>query len=95
MSAPGIIERPEVDDGSISTGPHFVVTVYDNDTNTVEQVLLILMAATGCPFEEAEMETWEIHNLGKSVVHYGDKPECQSAAAIISQIGIKVTVTEE
>jgi ATP-dependent Clp protease adapter protein ClpS len=95
MPIPSIIEEPQLDDASTSSGDLYVVTVYDNDHNTVEQVMNILILATGCTFEEAEMETWEIHNLGKSVVHHGSKEECQTAAAIISEIGIKVTVTQE
>jgi hypothetical protein len=53
------------------------------------------MEATNCPPEEAEMETWEVDNLGKSVVHHGSKAVCEEAAAIIRKIGIHVTVTEE
>ncbi|MEZ0324863.1 MAG: ATP-dependent Clp protease adaptor ClpS [Fimbriimonas sp.] len=95
LSAPGIIEHTEIDDGSTSSGPHYIVTVYDNDHNTMEEVTHILMAATGCSLPEAEMETWEVHHLGKSVVHHGSKEECTEAAAIIATIGIKVVVTSE
>jgi ATP-dependent Clp protease adapter protein ClpS len=45
--------------------------------------------------DEAEMETWEVHHLGKSVVHHGGKEECETASAIISEIGIRVEVYEE
>jgi hypothetical protein len=41
------------------------------------------------------METWEIHNLGKSVVHHGSQQECERAAAIIRTIGIRVEVRQE
>jgi ATP-dependent Clp protease adaptor protein ClpS len=70
----------------------WIVVVFDNPVNTFDQVIGILQQATGCSLEEAEMETWEVHHLGRSVVHYGDHPECDRAAAIISTIGIKVKV---
>jgi ATP-dependent Clp protease adapter protein ClpS len=95
MSLPATIQVPDMDLSESNGDSGFVVTVYDNDSNTVEQVILVLLAATQCPLEEAEMETWEIHHLGKSVVHHGAEDECLAAAAIISQIGIKVTVTQE
>lgn len=74
---------------------HWIVTVYDNDYNTVEQVMMILMLATGCSAEEAYMETWEIDNLGRSVVHRGSEVECREAAEIIAKIGISVEATPE
>ncbi len=95
LSAPGVIEREEVDDDETSYGSHYIVTVYDNDHNTVEEVTYVLLAATRCTLAEAEMETWEVHHLGKSVVHHGSEEECTVAAEIIATIGIKVVVSSE
>ena len=95
-SLPAIVVKPEIEEGGPGSGSdHWIVTVYDNDYNGVDQVILILMKATGCPQEEAEIETWEIHNLGRSVVHHGGEKECNEAADIIRQIGIRVEVSEE
>ena len=69
--------------------------VYDNDVNTYAEVIHILQLATACTLEEAEIEAWEVDNLGKSVVHHGAKEECERAAGIIRQIGIRVEVTQE
>gem|GEM_PF-729431 len=95
-SSPGIIEKPEIDDnGPGIGGDHWIVTVYDNDYNSIDQVILILMKATGCCRYEAEIETWEIHHLGKSVVHHGAEDDCTQVAAVIAQIGIRVEVSAE
>lgn len=76
-------------------GEGYIVIVYDNDKNTWDEVTTILQKATGCTLEEAEIETWEVDNLGKSVVHHGGKEECDRAAGIIRTIGIRVEVVEE
>jgi ATP-dependent Clp protease adapter protein ClpS len=95
MSTPAIIELPSVTDGNTSGGAFYIVTVFNNDHNTWDEVVGILMRATACPQDEAELETWEIDNLGRSVVHYGDQNVCEAAADVIRQIGIKVEVSEE
>lgn len=95
MSNPGVIELPQATDGSTAGGASYVVTVFNNDHNTYEEVIDILIRATACPRDEAELETWEIDNLGRSVVHYGDQKECETAAEVIRQIGIRVEVSEE
>ena len=73
----------------------WIVTVFDNDHNTYEEVMKILMIATGCTAEEAYMEAWEIDHMGKSVVHYAGEKECRETADIIAKIGITVLVSEE
>jgi ATP-dependent Clp protease adaptor protein ClpS len=95
MSAPGTVtvEHPEIADTDLGNGGS-VVVVYDNDYNTFEEVMEILQLATGCSVEEAYMETWEVHHLGRSVVHHGERDECQKVASVISRIGIRVTVDD-
>lgn len=90
-AGPGTIERPDL--GSVeleSTGDNWIVTVYNNEVNTYEEVMTILMIATSCDADEAYMETWEIDHLGRSVVHRGDELDCQKIAVVISTIGIRV-----
>jgi ATP-dependent Clp protease adaptor protein ClpS len=89
-----LLERPELEELDTRTG-HWVVIVYDNDYNTWDEVMDILMKATGCTQDEAYTETWEIDRLGKSVVHHGSEDECTRAAGIIRTIGIRVEVAEE
>jgi ATP-dependent Clp protease adaptor protein ClpS len=95
MSAPGVLDRPEVRDSSGSGTGDWIVVVYNNEVNTWDQVVNILMRATGCDEQEAEMETWEIDTLGKSVVHHGQEEECERAAVVIAEIGIRVEVLRE
>ena len=47
MSSPGIIENPEILDSHTGNGEHWIVTVYNNEYNTWDEVVHILMVATG------------------------------------------------
>src|SRR5438552_14380567 len=82
-------QTPDTGDGA------YIVIVYDNPVNTFDEVEHILRVATGCSAKEATIETWEVHHLGKSVVHHGSSQECERAAGIIRTIGIKVEVKQE
>lgn len=73
----------------------WIVTVFNNETNTYEEVINILVLATGCTTEEAYIETWEIDHFGQCVVHRAAEEECRRAAEIIAKIGIKVVATPE
>lgn len=71
-------------------GKPWTVTVFNNDHNTYEEVMVVLMLATGCTAEEAYIEAWEIDHLGKCMVHRSSQEECESAAQVIASIGIRV-----
>ena len=87
-----VLPAPELFEDQVAQPGDWMVVVFDNDFNTFDEVIGILQKATGCSLEEAQMETWEVHHLGRSIVHYGEKPECDRAAAIITTIGIRVAV---
>jgi ATP-dependent Clp protease adapter protein ClpS len=93
MALPGTLELP-VQEPVVGEGKAWIVTVFDNDYNTYEEVMMILMAATGCSAQEAYIEAWEIDHLGKSVVHTSTEDDCRVAASIIGEIGIKVEVSK-
>jgi ATP-dependent Clp protease adapter protein ClpS len=71
------------------------VTIFNNDTNSVDEVVFVLMRATGCDQSEAEMETWEAHTFGRAPVHFAKEAECRQAAQVIASIGVKAEVARE
>jgi hypothetical protein len=93
MAAPTVIPRIDPDNRGTGFGSWLVIA-FNNDHNTYDEVMLVLMAATGCTPDEAYIETWEIDHLGKSVVHQGDESECQGVAAVITSIGLRTEVLE-
>lgn len=89
-----VLPDVRIDDTGVGNG-FWVVTAFNNDHNTFDEVIAVLIKATGCTVQEAEIETWEIHHFGKTVVHHGSREECDRVGAIIASIGIQVTVTLE
>jgi len=95
MSGTGIV-LPEQETKEITTnGDGWIVTVFDNDKNSYDQVMFILMRATCCTSEEAYIEAWEIDHYGKCLVHRAGQNECRRAADTIATIGIKVEVSPD
>ena len=83
-----LVELPEIGEG-------WIVTVYNNNQNTYEEVIVVLMLATNCTSEVAYIEAWEIDHFGQCVVLRADKGECEGAAEVIAAIGIKVEASPE
>ncbi len=80
---------------STTGAPRWMVVIFNNDTNDFDEVIGILMEATGCGVEEAFIEAWEAHTYGKAPVHFADRETCENAAALISTIGVRTEVAPE
>jgi ATP-dependent Clp protease adaptor protein ClpS len=76
--------------------PPYKVVVHDNDFNTFDEVIKILMKAVpGITYEQAVAYTYEIHTTGAAVPYTGPKERAEAVAAVIRTIGIKVTVERD
>ena len=92
MSLPTLL--PETTDSGTGNG-RWMVVIFNNDTNSVDEVIDVLMRATGCDSEEAIIETWEAHHYGKAPVHCANQSDCHEIASVISNIGVKTEVAPE
>lgn len=78
----------------VQTG-RYMTLIFNNDITPMDEVIAVLMVATGCDFEEAAIETWEAHHFGKAAVHFADKEECSTVATIVGSIGVETEVKRE
>ena len=73
--------------------PPYKVVVFNNDYNTFDEVIAILMAAVpGLSLPEAVGLTYEIHLTGAAVPYRGMLDEAEQVAAKIRTIGVKVAL---
>jgi hypothetical protein len=82
-------------DQTIEGSGRWMVVIYNNELNTFEEVIGVLMRATGCGYDEAAIEAWEAHTYGKAPVHFSTKTECRRTAETISSIGVQTEVLPE
>jgi ATP-dependent Clp protease adaptor protein ClpS len=86
--------EPEIVDSGRGSG-RWMVEIFNNQHNTFEEVIEVLMRSTGCGVQEASIETWEAHEFGKTPVHFSSLNECEIVASMISSIGVRTTVRRE
>lgn len=88
------LHLPEISDGATGRG-RWMTVIHDNDTNSMDEVVDVLMRATGCDEEEAGIEMWEAHTYGKAPVHFASREECEAVAGTIAAIGVRTEVAPE
>lgn len=85
---PGIIS-------DIEEAGEYVVVIYNNDHNSFDEVIAVLMHATECDLHEASLEAWEAHTFGEAKVHFAAQQECKHIARIIATVGVHTEVRRD
>lgn len=88
------LQTPETTDGKTGGG-RWMTIIFNNEHNSMDEVVDVLLRATGCGMEEAEIEMWEAHTYGKAPVHFASREECEQAARVIERVGIRTQVLPE
>ncbi len=81
--------------GPSTATQRWMVVIFNNDHTPIEVVITTLMSATSCDMQEAEIEAWEAHHLGKAAVHFSSKAECDEVAAALQRVGVRTEVSPE
>lgn len=92
---PGIKTETTESQQSSDYGGRFAAIIYNNDANSFDEVIDIIMLATSCGMEEAQIETWEAHTYGQAPVHFASEAECLRVATTIASIGVRTEVRKE
>lgn len=89
---PIVVPRDPNDDESPDDAQLYEVRIMDNDYNTYQEVMDIVMLALDMTDEQAFAVAWEVDNRGSCVVAHAPHDQAEAIAAIIRVIGIEVQV---
>ena len=91
--SPEKINEPEIiEDVETTTGLESRVILYNDEWHTFEEVIVQLMKATNCSFEDARERTFEVHFKGKSIVYSGGFSACLNVSTILEEIALHTQV---
>ncbi len=68
------------------------VILYNDDWHTFEEVIIQLIKAVNCTFEQARGFAFEVHVKGKSIVFNGQLDKCLKVSSILEEIALNTQV---
>lgn len=92
LDLPELSELNAVEDvraGADIGGP-WIVILYNCDCHTFDDVIGILMQATGCTAAQGQKIAEEVDSKGRAICFSGSQPECDRVAGIIGSIRLQV-----
>lgn len=76
-----------------STVAGWKTTLFNCDCHTFDDVISLLIEATGCSGARATQLANIVHHTGSAVVYRGTQAECEKTATILGKTGLKVSVS--
>jgi len=89
----GIVETLEEEKTSV--GIPFKVVLYNDEVHTFDEVIVQLIKAVGCSFQEGRSFAFEVHVKGKALVFFGDLPSCLKVTSILEEIALHTQILSE
>ncbi len=83
-------ETQVIDDLNLVIPAH--VILFNDDWHSFDEVILQLIKAIHCSFDQAEAFAWEVHNKGKAVVFEGELAECLRVSSVLEEIALHTQI---
>lgn len=78
----------ETTDTGTSLGESRKVILYNDETHTMEDVIVQIIKAIACTVHRAEEIMMEAHTKGRAVVIAAHLERCEHVAAVLGEIGL-------
>jgi len=86
-----IKQTPEIEEET-TIGLASKVVLYNDDWHTFEEVIVQLMKAVKCSFDEGRDFAFEVHVKGKAVVFSGSMSDCLKVTSILDEIALNTQI---
>lgn len=86
-NAPEIIEDQKTTTNTVNK-----VVLFNDDWHTFEEVIVQLIKALSCSFEQARSHAFEAHTNGKTIVFSGAIQECLRVSSVLEEIALNTQI---
>ena len=68
------------------------VVLYNDDSHTFDEVIVQLILAIKCTYEQARNFAFEVHVKGKAIVFYGSLNNCLKVSSVLEEIALHTQI---
>jgi ATP-dependent Clp protease adapter protein ClpS len=87
------IQSPEIiEDQETTVTTENRVVLFNDDWHTFEEVIVQIIKAISCTFEQARSYAFEAHTNGKVVVFTGSMQDCLKVSSVLEEIALNTQI---
>src|SRR6187455_1534227 len=94
VSAPSVLERPEVDESTSEDRP-WVVIVWNDPINLMSYVTFVLQKVFGYSLEKATELMLDVHHKGRAAVSNGNREKAEIDVFRLHEHGLWATMQQD
>jgi len=84
---------PEIiEDQETITSTENRVVLFNDDWHTFEEVIVQVIKALSCAFEQARSYAFEAHTNGKTIVFTGSMQDCLRVSSVLEEIALNTQI---
>lgn len=75
-----------------TTGAENRVVLYNDDWHTFDEVIVQLIKAINCSYEQGRSFAFEVHTKGKAIVFTGSIKDCLKVSSVLEEIALNTQI---
>ncbi len=87
-------DSPEFEEESTFDNPYKVI-LFNDEIHSFDEVIVQLIKAIKCSYEEARAIAFEVHVKGKCLVFIGGISDCLKVSSILEEIALHTQIQSE
>ena len=81
-----------IEEEDVGVGLKSKVLLFNDDWHSFDEVIIQIIKAIGCSFDEARDKAFETHVRGKSVIFLGEFKDCLRVSSILEEIALHTQI---
>jgi ATP-dependent Clp protease adaptor protein ClpS len=81
-----------IEEEDVSIGLESKVVLYNDDWHTFDEVILQIIKAVNCSFDEARNKAFEVHVKGKAMIFNGRFKDCLRVSSVLEEVALHTQI---
>lgn len=81
-----------IEEEDITIGLESKVLLYNDDWHSFDEVILQIIKAVNCSFDEARNKAFEVHVKGKAMIFNGRFKDCLRVSSVLEELALHTQI---
>lgn len=81
-----------IEEEDVTIGLESKVLLYNDDWHTFDEVILQIIKAVNCSFDEARDKAFEVHVKGKAMIFNGRFKDCLRVSSVLEEVALHTQI---
>ena len=81
-----------IEEEDVTIGLESKVVLYNDDWHTFDEVILQIIKAVNCSYDEARNKAFEVHVKGKAMIFNGRFKDCLRVSSVLEEVALHTQI---